>query len=196
MVLNLTSYSPADFIPYTSEIYYSLFANSLKSHFNIHLLTILLNMTWIWAFVKKNLSIQLSSLALLWFICGFYFYGTLYAQINWIAPKMSWPCYIQSLVCLSLIPISHGLKTTNKSLPSLIIFTVFIALGPAVIWPVFQVMDWNALSFPGLSSTTLWLLSLATYLSMPCSSLRFLAILPTLPIILFNIMRFYVFHLF
>jgi|GEM_PF-3938738 hypothetical protein len=194
MVLNLTSYSPVDFIPYTREIYYSLLANSLTSQFSIHLLTVFINFVWIWAFVKRNLSIQFCSLALLWFICGYYFYGNLYAQINWIAPKMSWACYIQSLVCLAFVPISLKFRPENKSVLTWIIFTVFVALGPAAIWPVYQVMDWNALGFPGLNSTTLWLLTLSSYLSMPSSKSRFFAMVPTLPLIIFNLMRFYVFH--
>lgn len=195
MIAKFTSYSVVDFIPYTQEIYYSLLANSLNSYFLLHLLAAILNLIWVWSFTKRLYAVQLCCLSLLWFICGVYFYGTLYAQINWAASKMEWVCYSVAFIFLLFVPSCLSNKSKTKALPRLAIFISFTALALAPLWPVTQVMDWNALSFPGLNSSSLWLLSLSSFLTLPLSRYKYLALLPGFILVIFSLMRFYAFHL-
>lgn len=195
MMAKFTSYSPVDFIPYTQEIYYSLLASSLDSYFWLHLLAAVLNLIWVWSFTKRLYAVQLCSLSLLWFICGVYYYGTLYAQINWAASQMEWACYIVAFIFLLLVPSSLTRKSKTTALPLPAITISFVALALAPLWPVSQSMDWNALSFPGLNSSGLWLLSLSSFLTLPLSRYKYLALLPGFILVVFSLMRFYAFHL-
>lgn len=185
-MLELTTYSIQDFIPYTKEIYFSLFNRpGALSLFSI--LGLIGSLVLVVSVVLKRWAIASLALAILWPLLGYYFFAHTYSQISWMAPNFAYLSYLMGALFL-LLALFNLKNQKDYHKVSLLLFGLALIASPLLIYT--QVSDPQFIPFPGHSSEGLILMSLGLLFQMKGRWPLFVVGLPLVPFIVYGVMRF------
>lgn len=112
---DLSTYSLADVIPYTREVYLRLFVRFNEAVWPAHLVALALGALILWLALRGRSRILAGLLAICWAFVGYAFHIRLHADLNWAATYFGWAYLAQA--ALVLAAGSRGAFDRNPDAP-------------------------------------------------------------------------------
>lgn len=168
-------------LPYSREVYYSLFAELNTTYLWAQVAGLLLALALAFACERGGRNARCFSvfaLAALWAGLAYFWFGEIFSEINFLASLYATLAGFQALAIL-LAGLWHRGKK-SRALPA---WVVHACLAAAFLWPLLDVVfgpGWPLVRLPGLHLAPLLFLSLPVILRFSLATTQFLLLVPLL----------------
>ena len=160
------SYSLADFVPITMDVYVHLFSRANTDLWPFTVVAALLGVTLIVLVSRQKLNYSCWLLVIAWCFCGYQFHIKLLSELNWIGHYFALLFFLQAaLLLLFSITTSHLIQASKKQQKFGILF-MLTSMILFLIIPAFNDRSWQSVEIFSIAPNPTSLMTIGALITM------------------------------